>query len=98
MFGFPRQSRDSCTTRLFLLAHVQTKVPSVLQQIFFILKTVFAGCQYLHNKEKQISQYYFPKIDCFYQEDELVTCIKSCVDVFDQLKNIQTASKRLQNE
>ncbi len=29
MFGFPRQSRDSCTTRLFLLAHAQTKVPSV---------------------------------------------------------------------
>ncbi len=27
MFGFPRQSRDSCTTRLFLLAHAQTKVP-----------------------------------------------------------------------
>ena len=30
MFGFPRQSRDSCTTRLFLLAHAQTKVPSVV--------------------------------------------------------------------
>ena len=29
MFGFPRQSRDSCTTRLFLPAHAQTKVPSV---------------------------------------------------------------------
>ena len=46
MFGFPRQSRDSCTTRLFLLAHAQTKVPSVNQgtnhgqkiysQIFFL--------------------------------------------------------------
>ncbi len=29
MFELPRQSRDSCTTRLFLLAHAQTKVPSV---------------------------------------------------------------------
>ena len=30
MCGFPRQSRNSCTTRLFLPAHAQTKVPSVL--------------------------------------------------------------------
>ncbi len=35
MFGFPRQSRDSCTTRLFLLAHAQTKVPSVFVHYFW---------------------------------------------------------------
>ena len=36
MFGFPRQSRDSCTTRLYLPAHAQTKVPSVLRSAKFI--------------------------------------------------------------
>ncbi len=40
MFGFPRQSRDSCTTRLYLPAHAQTKVPSVTLRCVRILPGV----------------------------------------------------------
>ena len=34
MFGFPRQSRDSRTTLLYLPAHAQKKVPSVALCIY----------------------------------------------------------------
>ncbi len=62
MFGFPRQSRDSRTTRLFLPARAQTKVPSV-QQLGNLLCENSAGIR-IKMKFLNLKKYllYFAKI------------------------------------
>ncbi len=41
MFGFPRQSRDSCTIRLYLPTHAQIKVPSVALGIYQVYQKFY---------------------------------------------------------
>ena len=60
MFGFPRQSRDSCTTRLYLPAHAQTKVPSVLLEDFWEISfSYFSKVETLKNGRHFVANFFF---------------------------------------